>query len=690
MFLNGNEALSLCHLCDIIIPNEIDSPGALELSIPSFIEDFLDSSSSPYQFRWRKGLSSLDVVANRYYGRVFREITRLEAEKIVLDIFTDSPGDSDLRAFLEIAKATIVTAYYRTEHGLHTELKVRKIGRPQNRDVAQEEFSPKPTDMHCDVVVVGSGATGSWAAKELVNSGLNIIMLDSGQMPTHNPKAKYPYELRFRNMFDNDTLFGKRKPVQSTLWACDEYRADFFIDDLDNPYEGTDHYTWIRGSKIGGRMNMWGRQVYRYSEHDFRGDFHPSGAPVWPFGYDEMAPYYGEVETEIGVSGSQDGLDTLPDGNFLPAMEFTDGERHLKKSVESRWADRKVIMGRTAILTVDHNGRKSCRSAGHCYRGCDSNSFFDSVGSIVNNLAIQDNFRLQPNAKVSRVICDDNSGKATGVEFVDAVTGNRHRVFARAIVLAASTIASTRILLASKTPQFPDGIGSTSGVLGKFLHGHVHSITCFGSVPWLRKPVGLHDEGRSNQIYIPQFQNFLSKSSNSTYFGGFGIEGAVKHYMLPRDLAVRQGIGIDLKRSLREDENPAHFFLTAFGTMQPQESNKISLSEKTDKWGDAVIKIECSYGANDREMITAMRNAVQEIAREADFQIDHVTQDAGKPGMCIHEVGSARMGSDPSTSVLDTYNRVWDMPNVLVVDGACFPNVGPQNPTLTMMAISLR
>ncbi len=687
-YFDADQLAAVTRLCALILPAEAHSPGAVELDVPAFLGDLIAHAPQAWKTLWETGLEALDACS---LGRTATRFAALPDDAAIALLDDGLAGRADaapVAPFLQAAKATIAKAYYRTEHGLHVELRVRKVPRPAPTQ-PEEDHLPSLPKTHYDVIVVGSGATGAWSAKELVEKGLDVLLLESGALPTRNPRAKYPYELRFRNLFDNDVLHGAAQPIQTRLWACDEYRADFFIDDLKNPYEGADAYTWIRGAKVGGRMNMWGRQVYRYGERDFRGDFHPAGAPAWPFGYDEIAPYYDEVESTIGVSGAEDGIETLPDGRFLPPMDFTDGELHLKARVEARWRERRMIIGRTAILTVDHQGRKACRSIGHCYRGCDSSSFFDPAGTIINGLAARDNFHLQPNAKVSRLLCGQDPRRANGVEFVDTVTGERRKVFAKAVVLAASTIATTRILLASRTADFPGGVGSSSGVLGKFLHGHVHSVTCSGSVPWLRKPVGVHDEGRSNQFYIPQFQN-LGERPDGGHYGGFGIEGAVKHYMQPRDLATRAGFGVAFKRSIREDDNPAHFFLTAFGTMQPREENRVTLSERVDHWGDPVAKVECRYGGNDLAMVEAMRRAVEEIAIEARFDIAHVTPTAGSPGMCIHEVGSARMGLDPATSVVDPWNRVWDMPNVLVVDGACFPNVAPQNPTLTMMAVALR
>jgi choline dehydrogenase-like flavoprotein len=539
-------------------------------------------------------------------------------------------------------------------------------------------------------VVVGSGATGGWAAKELTEAGYDVLVLDTGGMPTAVPRPKQPYELPLRNMFDNLALNGSRQPVQARSWACDEYRASLFIDDLDHPYEGADHFTWIRGSSVGGRMNVWGRQVYRYGEQDFSASQMDGHAEPWPFLYADLAPFYDEVESFIGVSGACDGLDRAPDGQFLPPMPMTEGEEHLKRAVERRWPERRIIIGRTATLTRHHQGRPACDGSGHCYRGCPTSSFFEPLGSTLASARSTGRLHLMPQAHVTRILMDDERGRARGVAYVDGRDGKERVVEARAVVLAASTIGSTRILMATTSPGLPAGLGSSSGVLGSYLHGHIHSVMCSGAVPWLLKSVGMHDEGRPNYIHLPQFVNNEGQEKQKDFVGGFGVEGAVKHYIFPRDLASRPGIGLRLKESIRSKPVPAHFFLTAFGVMLARPSNRVELSEVRDRWNIPAIKVTCSYGDNDLRMAEAMAETVVAMARQADFSIETVMASPGSPGLCVHEVGTARMGKTRYGFVLDAYNRVWDAPNVVVVDGACFPSSGPQNPTLTMMALSLR
>lgn len=691
LFFEASEFETLIALTEAILPRDGASPGAADLDVPKFLDLFVHASSVDVRDLWRFGLRAIDDQSERAYGKGFVDLSETQAGELLGATLAPDAGEAPLGEFVKTAKAATIKAYYRTEYGLHEELRVPKPKPSAFHDAAGFDFpDPDRSRSRYDVVVVGSGATGGWAAKELTEAGYEVLVLDMGTMPAAGPQPRQPYEVPLRNMFDNLSLNGARRPVQARSWACDEYRAGLFIDDLDHPYEGADRFTWIRGSSVGGRMNVWGRQVYRYAHQDFSASQMRGQAEPWPLTYADLAPFYDEVESFIGVSGTCDGLDRAPDGRFLPAMPMTEGEDHLRRAVESRWPDRRVIIGRTATITQDHAGRTACQGSSHCYRGCPTKSFFEPLGSTLAAARSTGRLHLMPQAHVSRIVMDDELGRARGVAFVDGRDGLERIVEARAVVLAASTLSSTRILLATRSPGLPDGLGSSSGVLGAYLHGHIHSVMCSGKVPWILKPVGVHDESRPNYIHIPQFLNNEGQAQESGFVGGFGIEGAVKHYMFPKDLALRPGVGRSLKESIRSTPVPAHFFLTAFGVMLARSDNRVQLSNLRDKWDIPTIKVDCSYGDNDLNMAQAMAGAIVEIAREANFTIDTVLASPGSPGLCVHEVGTARMGITRHGFVLDAHNRVWDAPNVLVVDGACFPSSGPQNPTLTMMALSLR
>lgn len=544
-----------------------------------------------------------------------------------------------------------------------------------------------------DVIVVGSGATGGWAAKELTEGGLKVLVLESGRdiKPQDYKTHTWPYELEYFNQFSNSWLQKERRPIQSKVWACDEYGSHFFIDDIDNPYtveEGTE-YVWARGNLVGGKTNVWGRQVYRMSDFDFKAKSHDGYGDDWPISYSDLKPYYDKVESFIGVTGVCDGLPQIPDGIFQEPMKMTCGEELLKQAVEKKWNDRKVIIGRSATLTKNHKGRASCHYCGHCHRGCFTHSFFSSVGSTLPAAANTGNLTLVSDAMVSHLIYNDDSTKIKGVIYYDKQSGEQKEVHSKVVVLCASTIASTRIMLNSRNDVHPTGAGNSSGVLGHYLHGHIHSVWVTGVIPSLTNYPNDREEGRPNQIAIPRFQNLDKKSPD--FIRGYGIEGASKRKMLPTSLYKIKGFGSSLKKKIREAKDPAPFWLSAFGEMLAKYENKITLDDAfTDKWGIPVPKIDCKYSKNEFKMSEDIIKTMREIVAEAGFEIRTERTKPGTPGLCIHEVGTARMGDDKSTSVLNKYNQCWDINNLFVTDGSCFVSSGNQNPTLTLMAITAR
>jgi len=545
-----------------------------------------------------------------------------------------------------------------------------------------------------DAIVVGSGATGGWAAKTLTEAGHAVVMLESGgpiDTARHYRHHTKPYDLRYGNKFDNEWLNRERQPIQSKVYACDEYGAHFFIDDVDNPYSTPEDrpYVWIRGALLGGRSNIWGRQSLRMSDYEFKAAQQDGYGEAWPISYEDLATFYDEVETFVGISGSREDLPQVPDGLYLPPMPMTNGELALKKRVEARWPERRVMISRSSVITVEHRGRSACHYCGNCARGCRTHSFFSSVGSTIPAALATKRLEIVTDAHVTAVNYDADRGRASGVTYVDKRTGQQVLLEARAVVLAASTIASTRILLNSKSAAFPSGLGNSSGVLGKYLHGHVHSIWVTGVAPGIPKTFRIPEGDRPCQIYIPRFQNLGKK--DRPYLRGFGIEGAVRRKMLPSNIGLIPGFGRQFKQAVRNTDAPPIFFLTAFGEMLARPDNMVSLREDLlDRWGVPVPHISCSYGPNEEAMAADILDSLKEIATEAGFQILTERSKPGTPGLCVHEVGTARMGSRRDASVLDAWNRVWDANNVYVVDGACYVSSGVQNPTLTMMAISAR
>ncbi len=332
-----------------------------------------------------------------------------------------------------------------------------------------------------DAIIVGSGATGGWAAKVLTERGLTVLVLEAGRQL--NPQKDFrehtfPYEIKYRGTENRESQFAPRQPIQSRCYAANEYGHHLFVDDIDNPYTTPDDkpFWWIRGRHVGGRSVTWGRQSYRLSDYDFKAAERDGFGEAWPFSYEDLRPYYEQVEDFVGISGSYEKLPQLPDSKFLPPMAMTCGERMLKKSVESKFPGRNVIMGRAAILTKSHQGRAACHYCGHCDRGCSTHSYFSSPGSTLPAAAKTGKMTLRPNAVVREIIVDPNTGNASGVRVVNQVTRRDYEEYGRAIVLCASTLESTRIMLNSKSRQHPNGLGNSSGVLGQYLMDHMYLI----------------------------------------------------------------------------------------------------------------------------------------------------------------------------------------------------------------------
>ncbi len=545
-----------------------------------------------------------------------------------------------------------------------------------------------------DAIVIGSGATGGWAAKDLTEKGMRVLVLEAGRKldPEKDfSEHQWPYEVTYRDMVANTLLYRQRQPIQSRCYACDEFGNKFFVDDVDNPYTTPDRkpFMWIRGRQVGGRTIMWGRQSYRLSDYEFKAASRDGFGDDWPFAYRDLSPYYDRVESFIGISGSVENIPNLPDSKFLPPMKMTCGERLLKKAVEGRWKDRHVIIGRAAILTQNHNGRAKCHWCGHCERGCTTASYFSSPGSTLPAAAKTGRLALKTNAVVSHIIMDTKTSKAKGVAFIDSATKRAQEVFGKVIVLCASTIESTRILLNSATRQHPQGLGNSSGALGCYLMDHTYSVSVRGLVPAVSKYGYNYDDGRANGIYIPKFRNVNERNPN--FLRGYGIQGGVQRGLIPTSAQATNGFGAGYKKMVRESDGAAPFWLAAFGEMLPRKENRVTINqEKKDAWGIPVAHIDCQYSDNERAMARDQLESLREMAHEAQFEITFANGNLAPPGLCIHEVGTARMGSDPKTSVLNPFNQSWDVKNLFVTDGACFVSQGCQNPTLTMMAITAR
>ncbi|HYP28740.1 MAG TPA: GMC family oxidoreductase [Blastocatellia bacterium] len=548
-----------------------------------------------------------------------------------------------------------------------------------------------------DAIVVGSGATGGWAAKELTQKGLRVAVVEAGRKldPLKDfTEHMWPYEMKYRGFGDRQEM-ERTQPIQSKCYACNEYGRQFFVNDLENPYTTPPDkpFYWIRSRQVGGRSVPWGRQTYRLSNYDFKAASHDGYGDDWPISYEDVAPYYDKVEDFIGISGSFENLPQLPDSKFIPPMNFTCGEKILKKAVEKMNDPlRRVIIGRAAILTKPmHQGtpdaRAACHWCGHCDRGCTTKSYYSSPASTLPAAERTGRMSLITNAVVSHIVVDPNTGKAKGVHYVDSVTRNHREVFGKVVVLCAGTLESTRIMLNSTSSIHPNGIANSSGVLGHYLMDHIGGGGASGSLPMLDRK-NFEQDGRANGIYIARFRNI--KSKHGRFIRGYGFQGGAGQSLWDHAKGIA-GFGSDLKKAVREN-HPWGIGLGGFGEALARFENHVRLNrDVVDAWGIPVLHIEASWGDNEAEMVKDMGETAAEMLHAAgakDVTASHGP--ASTPGIIIHEVGTARMGNDPKKSVLNKFNQAHDVKNLFVTDGACYVSGGNQNPTLTMMALTAR
>ncbi len=547
-----------------------------------------------------------------------------------------------------------------------------------------------------DAIVVGSGITGGWAAKELTEKGLKTLVLERGRNVEHGKdyvtEHQGPWAFTFRGRGDRKRL-AEEYPVQSRSGPVQEDNIHFFIKDKDHPYIEVKPFTWIQGNQVGGKSITWGRQSYRWSDLDFEANAREGIAVDWPLRYADLAPWYDYVETFAGISGEALGLPQLPDSKFLPPMMLNCVEQKVRAEIEKHFPERNMTIGRTAILTQPHNGRAACHYCGPCPRGCSVGAYFCSLSSTLPAAAATGNLTIRPHSLVHSLIYDAANDRVTGVRVVDYVTKEVTEYHARIIFLCASTLGSTHILLNTKTPRFPDGLGNSSGMLGHFLMDHHFQVGASGEMP------GFEDKytfgNRPNGIYIPRFRNINAKTRHPDFLRGYGFQGGAGRASWGRGNQLR-GFGADFKHALREP-GPWRMYLTAFGEMLPRYENYAALDpERTDAWGIPLLRIDCSYGENEKAMRRDMALTAAEMLEAAGCRnvqtFDRYVEGGigAEPGLGIHEMGTARMGRDPKTSVLNAHNQLHDAPNVFVTDGGAMTSSACQNPSLTYMALTAR
>ena len=545
-----------------------------------------------------------------------------------------------------------------------------------------------------DAIVVGSGMSGGMSAKELCERGLKVLVLERGRNMVHGESytdGLRPWEVPNAGMVPEEDLARHYKiQKDSFLTAATQ---QYWVKDDENIYDTPEGkpFAWVRGYHLGGRSIMWGRQSYRLSAQDFEANAADGHGSDWPIRYDDLAPWYSHVEKFIGVAGSKEGLPQLPDGEFLPPFGLNDGELLFKAGVEKAFPTRKVIPGRTANLSVaqphhEELGRGTCQARSLCDRGCSIGGYHSSLSSSLPAAQRTGNLTIITDAIVHSVIHDPKTGKATGVRVIDQNTKVGKTYEAKMVFLNASTIGTAQILLNSKSEAMPRGLANSSDMVGRYLMDHLFALSTAGLFP--NGPADSFYHGRRpNGLYIPRFRNVTEAGEG--FVRGYGFQGGVSR-MGWRTGMGQPGIGAELKARARK-LGPWFTYISGFGEMLPNKDNRVTLSaNKTDKWGIPVVEVACEHGPNELAMSKQVLADGKAMIEAAGGIVVSQATGPGDPGLAIHEMGTACMGKDPKTSVLNKFNQAHDVSNLFITDGAAMSSSGCQNPSLTYMALSAR
>ena len=546
-----------------------------------------------------------------------------------------------------------------------------------------------------DAIVVGSGITGGFAAMELCERGMKTLVLERGFEVKH---LEYPtanldtWDMPNRGVTPAEEI-AQHYPKQSrTNYTVTEARKHLFVKDSEHPYQETKRFDWMRGYHTGGRSLMWGRQTYRWSEMDFGANKKDGHGVDWPIRYADLAPWYSHVENFIGVSGRKEGLKHLPDGEFLPPMDMTCVEEEFRDGVAAKFGGRNVTIGRTAHLTgkLKHNktpNRGQCQSRNRCMRGCPFGAYFSSQSSSLFVAEASGNMTMRSNSIVHSLIYDKETKRATGVRVIDAETKETHEYFAKIIFVNASTVGSTSVLMQSKSEAMPNGIGATSGELGHNLMDHHFQVGAGGTFDGHQDKY--YKGRRPNGIYVPRFRNIDADSTMSNFVRGYGYQGGAWRDGNYRN-SGKAGLGGDIKDAMTQP-GPWKMKINAFGECLPYHDNKMTLDyDNLDQWGLPTVNFDAEWKTNEWNMREDMKSAAAEMLEAAGFKDVATFEKPDFPGLGIHEMGTARMGRDPKTSVLNANNQVWDAPNVFLTDGAAMTSASCVNPSLTYMALTAR
>ena len=541
-----------------------------------------------------------------------------------------------------------------------------------------------------DVLVVGSGASGGWAAKRLAEAGVKVALVDAGRplRITDLNEHGSPLDLPYRGVAPE--VVKRTRPTQSECYACTERNYEWFANDLEEPYttEKGKPFSWQGRMRVtGGRTVVWGRQSYRMGDLDFKAASHDGFGEDWPLAYADLESYYGLVEDYVGISGLAENLYELPDSRFHPAMPFKCGEQRLRERVKAKlgWT---VTIGRVANITRSLNGRAPCHYCGPCYWGCVTNSYFNSAFTTVADALASGNCTHVPNAMVYKVLTDPGTNRATGLLYIDRVTREAREIRGRAVVLSAQALESARILLNSKNAQNPGGLANSSGAVGHYLMDHLWVAGgASGEFPGLEEKPSLDGPNRPNGIYAVRFRNLPNGPRSKDFLRGYGFQGgqgAGFSFDAP-------GFGDDYKKAVKNPDSAVR--LVGFGECLPYFENYVEIdpSGQVDVFGIPILKINMGWGDNERKMIPDMAVSATEMMEAAGAKnIQPFAATDRVPGFGIHELGVARMGKNPKTSVLNQFQQAHDVKNLFVMDGAGFTSGACQNPTLTIMALTVR
>jgi choline dehydrogenase-like flavoprotein len=541
-----------------------------------------------------------------------------------------------------------------------------------------------------DVIVVGSGITGGWAAKELTEAGLKVLMIERGRKIEHGvdyeTELKNPWDMPFRGFGDAE-LYAREYAVQMRNRHFNEFSQSHFVNDAQNPYavaDGTD-FSWFRSYQLGGRSLTWGRQAYRWSDYDFGANKADGHGTDWPVRYADIAPWYDKVEAFIGVSGAKEGIATLPDGQFQPPMALNVVEAYAREKIRAKWPDRVITIGRTANLTEAKEGRAACQNRNICMRGCSFGAYFSTQSSTLPAAQKTGNLTLLTDSLVEQVDYDPATKRATGVRVLNTTTGARTTHTAKIVFLNAGSFNSVHLLLRSRSEAFPHGLANSSGVLGTHIMDHATTLSVAALIPGFEAHTTFGN--RPTGVFMPRFRNLDKKDGDFTR--GYSFQGGALQsgWTAAKRMA---GIGTEFKHKATEI-GPWRMVLVGFAESLPRASNRLTLDPvKTDAHGAPLLRVAFAHGDNEHKALADAKAEATKMMEAIGGRVMFGFDQPGQGGSAIHEMGGARMGDDPATSVLDKFSRAHDVPNLFVTDGAQMASSATQNPSLTYMALTAR